>query len=331
MSEQIQLPFWVPKHATVLWVAAPGLVMEHHPSAYNLILTQATTIACHRKFLRGYTSPQISIPRIGIPSYHSIERYEYNLRFLSPCIHTMIKDMLKEGFYVYYFKVDDFYLPGKSWYGTSHMHHDGIICGYDESDQTYTIAGYDLNWVLRPMKIPQECFMRGLESSLEAKQYGTLIAYRGIDGEYPLDEAAMATCLREHIEADFTKYPMEVDDWAYGSIVFDLLAMYIDRLKDGRVPHNRMDWRSLRPVWEHCACMLERIEVLEKNHSWDSTLSDAYQPIVDLANRMRMMYAMYHKNQRLSLLDPIKAGLGTIKEDEKRIISTLLEKMEQKA
>ena len=330
MAKSVLLPFEVPLFSNTQGAAAAGLAMIGHPTAYNQMLNQATSLYCTRKFIKGFTTPQVSTPNIGINSYKFMERYSVNFRYTKKYCMDIIKQMLDEGFYVYYGRVDDFYLPGKSWYGTRHMHHNGIICGYDDNDNTISIAAYDINWVFNLIRIPQECFIRGLESSLEAKLYGNITAYRIRDNTVvEINESEMLKFLREYMDSSFEKYPVDKEGEVTGIIVHNYLAMYIDKLKDGSIPYEKMDWRALRPVWEHKKCMFDRIKAVESKNGWSNELSERYAPVVDKANRIRMMYAMYHKNHNDKLLDKIRDGLLDLAQSDKEIVGEFISRLEE--
>ena len=141
MPDSVSLPFCVPVFSFTPGHAAPGFAMNGHPIAYNAYLNQCTTIGCTRKFLRGFTTPQMGIPRAGIGSFSCIEHYAVSSRFGYPHYRDIIKLMMDQGFYIYFNGIDDFYMPGKCWYGIRHMPHTGIICGYDDNDQTYSNEG----------------------------------------------------------------------------------------------------------------------------------------------------------------------------------------------
>lgn len=332
MAKSVALPFIVPNFATVQSSGAAELAMIGHPTAYNQILNQATSICCSRKFLSGFTTPQVSIPNILIKSYKFIERYAVSLRYTYSCCLDIIKAMLDEGMYIYYNRVDDFYLPGKSWYGTRHMHHDGIICGYDDNDETISIAAHDINWVYNLIRVPQKSFLEALSSSLQAKRYGNMIAYKIKENTVAeINEAEMLKHLREYLDSSFEKYPTDEEGEVLGTVVHDYLAMYIDKLKDGSIPYEKMDWRALRPIWEHKKCMLERIKAIEKKNGWTDELSLCYAPIVEKANRIRMMYAMYHKNHNDKLLDKIRDGLLDVAEKDKALVEEFIKKLEKVA
>ena len=330
MAKSVQLPFNVPAFAATQGSAAAGMAIKAHGNAYNQTLNQAVSINCSRRFINGFSSPIVTIPNIGLHNYKFIERYGVGFRFTFAFCMDIIKHMLDENFYIYYTCVDDFYMPGKSWYGTRHMYHDGIICGYDDNDGTFSIAGYDINWVFSLMRIPQECFIKGAKSALDVKEYGGVVAYKIRDNTVvEINEAEMLTYLKKHIDSDLEKYPIDQAGDATGSVVHEYLAMYIDKLKDGSIPYEKMDWRSLRPMWEHKKCMLDRIKAVEAKNGWNDELSQKYLPVVEKADRLRMMYAVYYKNRNDKLLDKIHNGLLDIGIRDKELVTEFIEKIER--
>ena len=329
MNEQVLLPFHVPMFSTLHFHAAAGLAMDNHPTAFNEILNKCTTLSCTRKFLRGFTTPEPGVPRAGLYAFNSLERYGISYRFAIRYAKEFIKQMLDEGMYVYCSRIDDYYLPRKSWYGVRHMAHDGIICGYNETESTYLMAAYDTNWVFRLIRIPQCCYMEAARACLERHEYGGLTAYKVKDVEVELDEPLILDYLKEHLEATIDTVSLESDSWVDGIAVHDLLAMYVGKLKDGSIPVDKMDWRALRPVWEHKRCMLERLKAIEKKNGWDPTYSEQYAPLVDQANRARIAYAVFQKTQKTPLLDGIHNDLLNLREKEQEILTGFVKKMEE--
>jgi hypothetical protein len=330
MPESVSLPFCVPVVAFTPAYAAPGIAMNGHPTAYNAYLNQSTTICCSRRFLNGLTTPQMRLPRSKLEHFSCIERHEVSSRFGHPYYRELIKLMLDQGFYVFFIGIDDFYLPGKCWYGIRHMPHTGVICGYDDKDKTYDIATYDINWLFTLIKVPQECFFEGLEYCIENKQYGAITAYKvKEDIVVDLDEKMILFYLNDYINNTVDKYPLDQQGGVEGIAVQDFLALYLDKIKEGFIPAEKMDWRAMRPVWEHKRCMLDRIKAIEKRRGWDTEFSSKYAPLVEDTNRVRMMYAMFHKTQKESLLDKMKNGILTFKSKEEEILKDFIKKMEE--
>lgn len=329
MADCVQLAYEYPWFAFTQGTAAPCIALRNHPTAYNAILNQCTTLSCTRRFLDGFTTPQVGVPRLNIHSFPCIERYGVALRFTHDRFREIIKKMLDEGFYIYFGGVDDYFLPGKSWYGIRHMNHDGILCGYDDNDGTYSVAAYDSDWVFRLIRIPQDCFREGLESGISQGWNGNLYAYRMRNGEIQPDEKQMLRYLKAHVDADMDHFPLTERGNVEGIAVQGFLALYIGKLMDGSIPTDKMDWRVLRPVWEHKKCMLDRLIALEALHGWEPEFSSRYRPLVDAANRNRMMYAVYHKNRRPELLENVRKGLLDGKEQERAILCDFIRKTEE--
>lgn len=329
MAKAVSLPFCVPWFAFTQGHAAPGIAMVSHPTAYNSYLNQCITLNCSRRFLFGYSSPSISLSRGSIYDFSCLERHGVSTKFCYPYHPKIIKQMLDEEYYIYFSEVDDFYLPGKSWYGTRHMLHDGIICGYDDNEKTYSIAAYDINWVFNLIRVPQECFSEGFLAGLQESKLGAITAYKVKDENVNLDENLILYHLKNYIAKTVDTYSLKYPNAVEGIAVHDFLVMYLDKLIDGSIPSDKMDWRALRPVWEQKQCMLDRIKAIEEKRGWDSDLSSNYAPLVSDSNRARMMYAMYHKNKKEGLLEKVKNGIITVKERECEVLKDLIKRMEE--
>jgi len=330
MKKSVQLPFIISSFANTQGEAAAGLALENHPTGYNQILNQCVTMSCTRRFLFGYTTPKMGIPRVGVSQFACLEKYNMDFKYIYPYYKEILKQLLDEGFYVYYNGIDDFYLPEKTWYGIRHLKHDGIICGYDEEDKTYSVAAYDINWIYRLIRIPQDCFDEGLRSGLEISGDGRFLGYRMKDNiSIKLDEKLILKYLKEHLNGTVEKFSLDSDGPVVGIATHNFYSMYIDKLEDGSIPTESMDWRALRSVWEHKKCMYDRILAIESLHSWNNDLSEEYKPLIDLSNRVRIMYAMYHKNNNKSLLPKIKKGLLELGDREKTVLEKLVARMEE--
>jgi len=75
--------------------------------------------------------------------------------------------------------------------------------------------------------------------------------------------------------------------------------------------------------------MLERIRAVENKNGWSNELSERYAPVVEKANRIRMMYAMYHKNHNDKLLDKIHDGLLDLARSDKELVGEFISKLEE--
>lgn len=324
MKRSAMLPYKFPTFAGNQWAAALSIAVDTHPTAYNIFLNEATSFECSTKFMSGSYFINTNITNMHYKVMPGFDSYWINLKFTHKYYREIIKDMLDEGYYIHCTGVDDYYLPGKSWYGLRHMAHDCIICGYDDDADTFSIAAYNTNWVFDLFPVPQAAFGKAILSSFELGNYGVLIAYRIKDGKFTLREDRILRNVRQYLTE---KSPNE-SSMVYGIATHDYIAQYMQKLKDGSIPYEMLDWRALRPVWEHKRCMYDRIRAVEEKRGLGDELSSEYKAVVARANRLRMMYAVHHKKRNDALLDSIANGLIEIKTAEKEILGRFVEILE---
>lgn len=330
MSNRASLPFFTPMFATFNSTIIAGLALGQNTNAELQLLNQATDLSCQRKFLRGYTSPSIWLPGATLMSITNLFRYTIPVQFIQEHFHSIIHSVIDSGFYAYLNGFDDFYLPGKSWYGTRHLNHNGTISGYDDTNKTYEVASYDINWNYKLIKIPQEAYAESLLHSLEQEFNPTLVAVKAKDLFIKLNVKRISEKLKQYLNSNFTLFPKEEDGKATGIVVHDYLALYFDMLLNDNIPYESIDWRPMRAVWEFRVCMLRRIQAIEKELNLDSTLSSQYAPILEETNRLRMLYAVYTKKRKDALLLSIKNGVLSLKDQEKIVLENLISKIEEK-
>lgn len=328
--KSIQLPYEYPPFANTQGAAAAPIAMTGHPNAYNQILNQAVTLGCSRNFLTGFTGCLPYIPDMGIYNLDCIEIIGVSLKFARKfCLET-IKEMLDCEYYVFFVDIDDYYIPNKSWYGERHFPHDGIICGYDDGDKSFSIAAHTKDWIFDLFRAPQSSFVEGMYSSQEMGKRCALLAYKVKDNtDIKINPEEILRRLKSHINSSLELYPTHKQGDVRGVVTYDYIDIYLQKLADGEVPHEKMDWRTLRPVWEHKKCMLHRIKLLEQLYSWDNDMSQRYVSLVDFSNQVRISYALYHKKPRENLLKSIRTRLTDVKEQDIKFSTELIEKLSQ--
>ena len=323
------LPFAVPMFGTYHGSAIVGLGLSMHPSGETLLLNRATTLLCERKFVRGYTSPQVTVLGTMLSRFPELTRDIMVLKYIKEQCHEIIHRVINDDAYAHISGFDDYYLPEKSWYGIRHMEHDGIICGYDDENRTYDLAAYDIDWNFRIIKISWESFEESMNKALEQNFSPRIIAVKPNDFSAELDIELICSGLKQYIGSTLDKYPPEKDGRALGIIVNDYMAIYMDKLLDGSIPHEKIDWRAMRPIWEFRVCMLKRIQAVENKLNMSTSVSEKYATVTDETNRLRMFYAVYSKKKKDSLAVYIKNEILRLKENEKALIQEFIEKTEE--
>lgn len=328
MNKRAELPLIEPMYMTYHdGIISASLV--NNPSIRNWFLSNTVILTCNRKFLSGYTSPVIRVENYALNNT-LFQTIWISMKIIKGCINSVVRNLIDEGYYVNFNGVDDYYVEGKSWYKERHFSHDGTICGYDQINKTYCIYAYDSNWIYQKFWTPQKSFNKGCLAMFRKGEYGCICA---IKPKLDKVEFSIETALKgivDYLDSDFEKYPEEGEGNIRGIIVHEYIAKYIDKLYDGSVPYERMDRRVFRLIWEHKKIMLERIEAIEEILNLNNDISQKYKPLVLEADTMRMLYASHHMKRRDSVLPIIKKKLLSLMEQEKELLTLLLEKTEGK-
>ncbi len=321
MNKSVELPLIEPIYGTYHFQGSGAAILASNPSIRNWYLNQIMILFCEQRFLEGHTSPELNILYSFWSDNPYLEKYSYSTRFFKGHTGPIIRSMLDDGFYVYFEKVDDYFVEGKGWYHQRHFGHDGLICGYDQTKKTYSLYAYDSNWIYQRFTTRQKAFHAGQKAMQEQGVYGMIHAIRPGTQEVAFDPAAVYQKLLEYLDSSLEKYPLGKTPAVHGIAVQEYLVMYLDRLLDGSVSYPRTDRRIFRLIWEHKTVMLERIQKAEAALHLGHTISNQYIHLVTRANAMRMLYASHLIKRRDSLLRVIRRDLMWLKNEEQKLLT----------
>lgn len=327
MNKFAELPLVEPLYQTYHNAILTACIKDN-PSIRNWFLSKTMVLTCNRKFLSGFTTPEIRVENSWLEN-PCFETKLISMRFLKGYVNAVIRNMIDNGYYVYYYGVDDYYVEGKTFYKERHFYHDGTICGYNQADKTFCIYAYDKNWVYRKFWTSQKSFNKGKEAILKD---GLPACLCGIKPKQEKIDFWPNTALKgiiDYLDSDYVKYPEDGEGTVRGIVVHEYIAKYIDKLYNGSIPYDRMDRRVFRLIWEHKKVMLERIEAMEKSCNLNDEISSQYKSLVSEADTMRMLYASHHMKRRDSVLPIIKKKLLKLMEKEKELLTLLVEKAEK--
>ena len=293
-------------------------------SIRNWFLSHTMILTCNRKFLTGFTSPEILVENYSFNN-PLFETKLISTQFLKGSVNSVIRNMIDEGYYVYFRGVDDYYIDGKSWYKKRHFNHGGTICGYNQMEKTFCIYAYNINWVLKKFWAPQKSFNKGIRSMLKKGVYSSFCAIKPKMDlvEFSVEKALAG--IADYLDSDIIKYPEDGEGNVRGIVVLEYIAKYVDKLFDGTIPYDRMDRRVFRLIWEHKKVMLERIEMIEQSLRLNNDISNKYRTLVHDADTMRMLYASHHMKRRDSVLPIIKNKLLKLMDNERELLTLLIE------
>ncbi len=328
MKKKVELPIAEPLFSTYHNQGSPAAVMACNPDLNNWYYNEAITLLCNKRFLEGYTTPEVSVKHTDLFSNKCIQKIWMSLNFVGGFSLRIIKNMLDEGYYVAFTGIDDYYMEGKSWYKQRHFSHDGMIYGYDDEKGIFNVYAYDKNWLYRGFELPQKNFARALKSAKKLDYVSALAAFKTVENAVKLQPSHIAYLLKIYLDPNFGEKWLNTEKYFYGIEVCDALCLYLTMVEDGRIPYERIDWRIFRLIWEHKKVMLERMKRIEIMLSKNNDISNEYAKVVKAADDIRMMYAAYVMRRRDALLGVIKTKLIGIKKKEQEILPRFIELLE---
>lgn len=326
MKKKIELPLVEPLYSTYHYQGPCTAILTSNPSIKNWYLNQVMLLTCNRKFLTGFTTPEISVASSSWGDNPYFDKKWYNMQFLEGHIHFVIRKLLDAGYYICFDGIDDYYIEGKSWYHERHFNHDGCICGYDQENKTYCIYSYNQNWIYQKFWTTQKSFEAGRKAMFKKGFYGSICGITSKEDQIAFSCETALKKIADYLDSDMEKYPETAEGAVSGIVVHDYIAKYVGKLYDGSIPYEKMDRRVFRMIWEHKKVMLERIALIEDALSIDHAISESYRSVVREADNCRMLYAAHHMKQRNAILPIIQKKLLSLKEKEQELLTELLEK-----
>lgn len=327
MSKQkkVELTLSPPLYSTYHNQGSIAGALADNPSIRNWYLNKVLMLSCTRRFLQGRTTPELGIVDSGIYANPYVDRKWYSMEHLGGHIGYAIRNLIDEGYCVFFVGIDDYYVEGKSWYHERHFNHDGCICGYDQENKSFCLYSYGKDWVYQKFWVSQKSFDNGRKAMAKKGTFGSICGVRAKKDNVLFSASEALTSISEYLDSTMDKYPETEEGTVLGIVVLDYLALYIKKLIDGIIPHDKIDRRIFRLIWEHKKVMLERIQCVEQQLGMDSRLSNEYMPVVSEANTMRMLYASHVLKRRDSLLPTIRNKLVSLKESEQKILCNLID------
>ena len=280
MKRIVDLPLVDPIFSTYHNQGGGTAIIATNPSIRNWYLNESTNLRCNRIFLSGYTTPRIEIPMCTWEENPYFEKERCSIKYARGYTNFIVKRLLDDGFYVFFNGVDDYYIEGKSFFRERHFNHDGLICGYNDEENTFTLYAYDSTRVYRKFKTPQKAFSNGRNALGKSGIYGKICGLRPMPTQVALEPNTICKNIKIYLDSSLEKYPVTEDTLVYGIAVQDYIALYVNELYNERIPYERMDYRVFRLIWEHKKAMLERIQKVEDTLNLDHAISILYQNII---------------------------------------------------
>lgn len=227
----------------------------------------------------------------------------------------IIKDILDDGRYVIFDGADDYYIESRrnNISGGQHKEHDGLIYGYDDINQTFSLLVYTDN-VLSSSVVPQESIYRAMNSEY-TNPNGFIIGAKKKDGvTIPFDVNKSLYGISEYLTSHSGN-----DGCVYGIETGFQLEKHI-RTSD----FYSLDVRALRLFWEHKVLMKKRLEQLAINSVVSYEILEEYEKIVKNINVARALQTKFIVLNDKRFLDRAADMIAKNVQEESLILGKIL-------
>lgn len=233
-------------------------------------------------------------------------------------IHEKIINLIDDNYYVFLAGIDDYYITGKSNYLIRHLSHDGIILGYNNTDNTYQMVAYTLNQHLERFFFPKDDLEKSINST-QISPSGLILGLKtNADYNIELDVVRIKKLLAEYLFPD--KCSITPDDgYAYGLNVYLQLYKYITLVKNGKLDY--LDLRVFRLLYEHKKFVLKLLFRLCSELGIVSDAPHLYNKIVNQSEILRLLSIKYAVTNNKSVLEKIDSNILLLMDEERIILS----------
>lgn len=317
------LDWKMPTLSSYHYSAAAEIALSTNKTGRNQLFNKCIGLSCDTKFLDGYTGYIVCINNSSLRIVGNISFNELSLKYALDNCDDTIQRMINDGLFVYFAGIDDYFVPGKSLYQQRHRSHDGLICGYDNSNSTYDMIAYNTEWVFSEFKVKKDVFIQSMREGVAQGFNSYITGIKAIDREVNLDPFGIKEKISDYLNSE-GKYPLNYRGIVKGQVVYDYFVMYINKILNGSIPHERIDWRPMRVIWEYQSLMYERINKVEDCGFSYSCISKDYKSLVDEFNKLRLLYAICSKKPKTNFLLSIKDKLNEFKNKENQLLSEFI-------
>lgn len=237
-------------------------------------------------------------------------------------IHEIISGLINKDYYIFLAGIDDYYITGKNNYLKKHFAHDGIILGYDDSDNTYEMAAYKLNQQFGRFSFPQA----DLENSINSTYIPDSLIILGLkapkNNHIELDVTGIKKLFAEYLFPE--KYAITPNDgFAYGLNVYSHLQKYIT-LIETRELLDTLDNRAFSLLNEHKRFVLKLLSYLCLELKITSAAPHLYEKIVNQSEILRLLSLKYNVTKNKIILVKMNKKISIIREEERKILSDFI-------
>ncbi|HEX5125618.1 MAG TPA: hypothetical protein VFW00_02670 [Rhodocyclaceae bacterium] len=256
-------------------------------------------------------------------------------------ISSYIVDNIKQDFYVETF-IDEYYIPVLFNGYDSHFGHRLLVFGFDESQRTFDIIGFDKKSQYKKLTCGYDELDAAFIAVLPQFPERTRLFKPAINGPQAVfDQQKFVNVLNEYLDSRNTllnpdlRGLLKADNvlW-YGLKNYDFLGQYLVAWIAGQEAGaaKTVDYRGFHVLWEHKKCMLDRLKWLIKigydipesmltEYARVVSLSDVAQSRMVMCRRGLLPFGQGHLKEIPRLLDEAKKIETGVLQDVANIVS----------
>lgn len=179
---------------------------------------------------------------------------------------------IEKGYYVYLF-VDEFYIPGRTLYNSTHVTHDILIHGYDHENRLLYVSGFNKSVVYGQWTIPYDDLVKGyhmadisgFKNMIVRMKYNDL--FQDFNSLFPIYESITDFLQSRNSSERFREVCPPLDtDYVFGLNIYENLISYLAEVLLGNYTLNVMPFHI---IFEHKRVMCDRLRFLMEKYNID--------------------------------------------------------------
>ncbi|MEV5027399.1 hypothetical protein [Paenibacillus sp. LPE1-1-1.1] len=223
------------------------------------------------------------------------------------------------------FTVDEFFIPGTSFYKKFTMGHQILVHGYDLNKKTFNIATF----IQEQFTIDAEISFHELLEAFQNAPWFFCFLIRIPDEPIKpvMDITKICNTIENYLAGRRSandESRQGQDTSVYGIRIYECVTAYVDCLINRKTHY---DVRPLHLLWEHKKLMKMRIEAMEAADllNPEQGVTVRYTEVESLVRISRALLMKYQITKGINLLDKIKVNLKKTLELETELLTEVLD------
>lgn len=242
---------------------------------------------------------------------------------------TFVVDMLKQGYAIYLY-ADDYYIPGRFAYRKMHFVHDLLVYGFEESEETFHIAGYNERMLYTKGTVSSQALREAIKHAQTEE---------GLTHHPQVELVSVCTLLRINPEANcsfqLNEIRKEIADYLTETHVTETHTIgrqgsskfgeYLEAAGDRRTI---FDVRPFYLMWEHKKHLRNVLAYVEKQTGFSNEWSGRFAEIEAAMQKNRNLALKYSISRQSRLLEEMRYHFDQAQEKETGILEDFLNRFQ---